>query len=139
MDAPVIGPSSTRISLPPWTVLGYRADGRPIFNLAGGSEDDEIEVDDDTSADEPDDEDDETDSGDADEETAKPKPPTPKADPALEKLQAEHARTVAALRKANDEAKRHRLALKDREARDRENEGEHERAIREAAEEVEKR
>ena len=35
------------ISLPPGTILGYRADGRPIHVMAGGAEDDpepEIEV-----------------------------------------------------------------------------------------------
>ncbi|MGW6912584.1 phage scaffolding protein [Kitasatospora sp. NPDC054939] len=140
----MIGPSSTRISLPPWTLLGYRADGRPIYNLAGGAEDDDgtdIEVDDDTEDDETDaDEIEDDDVDETAEEKPKPKPPaTESKDPELERLQAEHARTVAALKKANEEAKRHRLALKAREVRDRENEGDHERAIREAAEAVEER
>ncbi|MEU6233859.1 phage scaffolding protein [Kitasatospora sp. NPDC047058] len=138
----MIGPSSASISLPPWTLLGFRADGRPIYNVAGGSEDDDgtdIEVGDDTSDDEPADEDDEPSDGDGTDadDKPKPKPPAPKADPVLEKLQAEHARTVAALKKANDEAKRSRLALKELEAKGRANEGDHERAIREATEAVE--
>lgn len=29
----------TQISVPPWTVLGYRKDGRPVYAIAGGSDD----------------------------------------------------------------------------------------------------
>ncbi|MFG3051898.1 phage scaffolding protein [Kitasatospora sp. NPDC048239] len=137
----MIGPSSTAISLPPWTLLGHRADGRPIYNVAGGSEEDngtDIEVDDDTAADETADDETSDDGSQDDGEKPKPRPPADsKADPVLEKLQAEHARTVAALRKANEEAKRNRLALKQLEAKGRENEGDHERAIREATEAAE--
>jgi hypothetical protein len=134
VDAPVIGPSSPAISLPPWTLLGYRADGRPIYNAAGGAEDDtDIEVGDDTSDDDSVDEDDTTDDGPGEDEAPKPKPPAA-SNPDVERLLAELERTRAALKKSNNEAKIHRLALKEREAKDRDSEGEHERAIREAAE-----
>lgn len=42
------------ISVPPWTVLGYRADGRPIHPIAGGAEGDPV-VGDDPEPAEPDD------------------------------------------------------------------------------------
>jgi len=32
----------TEISAPPWTILGYRADGRPIYPIAGGAEGDPV-------------------------------------------------------------------------------------------------
>lgn len=137
MDVPVIG-APAQLSLPPWTVLGHRADGRPIYNIAGGSgEDDEIEVDD---GGEEDVEDDEPADVEEPQEEEKPKPAPPKSsDPAVAKAEAELAKLRAALKKSNDDAKRHRLALKEREERDRANEGDHERAIREAREESETR
>lgn len=139
MDAPEIG-TSAPLRLPPYTVLGYRADGRPIHPIAGGSgEDDDVDIDvgDDTE-DIGDVDTEEDNSEDEQDEAPKPKPPATASTEDLEKLQTELGRTRAALKKSNDEAKRHRLALKEREARDRETEGDHERAIREATEAVEK-
>jgi hypothetical protein len=141
VDVPVIGALRPAISMPPWTVIGRRADGRPIHNLAGGAEDDgdsDVDMDDgDTDADP----DDDSDADEQDDDPAKPEPPKPaaKKDPALERAEAELAKTRAALKKSNDDAKRHRLALKEREEKDRLNEGDHERAIREAREEAETR
>ncbi|OKI16622.1 phage scaffolding protein [Streptomyces sp. CB03911] len=63
--------------------------------------------------------------------------PAPKKEPAKE--DPELARLRAALKKSNEDAKRHRLALKEREEKDRASEGDHERAIREAREEAETR
>ncbi|MFI1166557.1 hypothetical protein ACH4UM_23875 [Streptomyces sp. NPDC020801] len=137
------------ISLPPGTVLGYRADGRPIYVIAGGAEPDEgpdidIEVDD-----EPDDQgeaDTETDVEDEAEPEEKPKPKPPakktdddKADDFKPPSKDEWARTQAALKKANDDAKRHRLRNKELEEKARGDETEHEKALREAREEGEKR
>jgi len=140
VDTPVIGAPAPALSLPPFLVLGHRADGRPIYPIAGGSgedDDSDIEVDDgdtegdDLADDEPD---------DAPAADAKPAPkPGPAKDPALDKAEAELAKLRAALKKSNDDAKRHRLALKEREDRDRANEGDHERALREAREESETR
>lgn len=140
MDSPAIGAQA--LALHPHLVLGHRKDGRPIYPIAGGSgEDDDggtdVEVDDDAEDADLDEspEDDEPEP----EEKPKPTPPKPATNPDLEKLQAEHARTVAALKKANEEAKRNRLALKEHETRARANEGEQERAVREAAEAAEKK
>lgn len=137
MDVPVIG-APAQLSHAPWTVLGHRADGRPIYTIAGSSgDDDDIEIDD-GGDEEPDGAEVEEPDDGPDGEDDKPKP-GPLKNPDLEKLQAEHARTVAALKKANEEAKRSRLALKERETKDRANEGDHEKAIREAREESETR
>lgn len=138
MDVPVIG-AHPAISLPPHTVLGYRADGRPIYPIAGGSEDDgdsDVDMD---GADLDDAEDDTGADDESDEEQAKPEPPKPdaKKDPALTKAEVELAKLRAALKKSNDDAKRHRLALKEREDRDRANEGDLDKALREAREEAE--
>lgn len=142
-----MGIHPTPISVPPWAVLGYRADGRPIRPIAGGAEDDEpdidIEVDDDPAGDEPDpqeqpDEGDPKPAGDK----PKPKPPAKSAEPEGEwkpPSKDEWERTTRALKKANDDGKRHRLALKEREEKDRESETEHEKALRVAREEGEKR
>lgn len=133
------------ISLPPGTIIGYRADGRPIHVIAGGAETDdepdvEVEVDDD----EP-----EPDPADAPEEepeeTPKPKPPAKKAEPKpgdddyKPPSRDEWARTQAALKKANDDAKRHRLRNKELEDKARGDETEHEKQLREAREEGERR
>lgn len=131
------------ISVPPGAILGYRADGRPIHAIAGGAEaDDEpdIEVPDDEP--EP-----EAETGDEPEpeETPKPKPPAKKADPKpgdddyKPPSKDEWARTQAALKKANDDAKRHRLRNKELEDKARGDETEHEKALREAREEGERR
>lgn len=140
MDVPVIGAPRPAISVPPWTVLGYRADGRPIYPIAGGSEDDgggDVDMGDEGGDDEA-----EADVEDVDdtEPDAAPAPkPSAKTDPAIAKAEAELVKLRAALKKSNDDAKRHRLALKEREDRDRANEGDAEKAIREAREEAETR
>ena len=134
------------ISLPPGAIVGYRADGRPIHVIAGGAEPDgepdiEVEVDD-----EP-----ETDPEPADDPESepdnkpKPKPPAKKTEPKPgdddyePPSKTEWARTQAALKKANDDAKRHRLRNKELEDKARGDETEHEKALREAREEGEKR
>lgn len=131
------------ISLPPGTILGYRADGRPIHVIAGGAEpddgpDDDIEVDDDP-APEP---------ADDPEPDDKPKPkapakkddePKPGDDDYVPPSKSEWARAQAALKKANEEAKTQRLRNKELEEKARGDETEHEKALREAREEGERR
>jgi DNA polymerase III gamma/tau subunit len=133
-------PEMDGISVPPGTILGYRADGRPIYPIAGGAETDdepdiEVEVDD-----TPDDEPEPVDEPEP-EETPKPKPPAKddKPDDFKPPSKDEWARTQAALKKANDDAKRHRLRNKELEEKARGDETEHEKALREAREEGEKR
>jgi hypothetical protein len=132
------------ISLPPGTVLGYRDDGRPIHVIAGGAEDDEpdVEVPDEEPDAEPDAEP-ETEDEPEPEATPKPKPPAKKDDPKPDEFappsEAEWRKTQAALKKANDDAKRHRLRNKELEDKARGDETEHEKALREAREEGEKR
>jgi hypothetical protein len=130
------------ISLPPGTILGYRADGQPIHIIAGGAEDDdgpdiEVEVDDEP---EPEEEPAEAPEPEPDDKP-KPKPPAKKTEPDEYKAPSkdEWARTQAALKKANDDAKRHRLRNKELEEAARAGETEHEKALREAREEGEKR
>lgn len=129
------------ISLPPGAILGYRADGRPIYVIAGGAEPDdgpdiEVEVEDEPEADEEPADDTESEP----EETPKPKPPAKKPeDDYKPPSRDEWARTQAALKKANDDAKRHRLRNKELEDKARGDETEHEKALREAREEGEKR
>lgn len=131
------------ISLPPHAVLGYRADGRPIHPIAGGAEDDEpdVEVPDEPDVEpEPEAEDEPEPEG-----TPKPKPPAKKTEPKpgdddyVAPSKSEWARTQAALKKANDDAKRHRLRNKELEEAARTGETEHEKALREAREEGERR
>jgi hypothetical protein len=74
----------------------------------------------------------------------KPKPKDPKApkpgdDDFVPPTKAEWVRTQAALKKANEDGKRHRLRNKELEDQGRANESEHEKALREAREEGEKR
>ncbi|MET9517423.1 hypothetical protein [Streptomyces sp. NPDC002994] len=135
-------PAATSISLPPYTVLGYRSDGRPIHVIAGGAEaDDEpdIEVPGEPESDPAEEAEPEND------ETPKPKPPAKKDEPApgdddyVAPSKTEWARTQAALKKANDDAKRHRLRNKELEEKTRADETEHEKALREAREEGERR
>ena len=130
------------ISLPPDTILGHRADGRPIHVIAGGAETDDepdIEVPD-GPEDEP-----EPDDEPEPEETPKPKPPAKKAEPKPgdddyePPSKTEWARTQAALKKANEDAKRHRLRNKELEDKARGDETEHEKQLREAREEGERR
>lgn len=133
------------ISVPPWAVLGYRKDGRPIRPIAGGAEDDDVdvEVDDVTESDETDAADDSADTEPDDK--PKPKPPAKPADPKpgdddyKAPSRAEWERTQAALRKANEDAKRHRIRNRELEEQTRTNETDTERAVREAREEGEKR
>ncbi|WP_326779717.1 phage scaffolding protein [Streptomyces longwoodensis] len=130
------------ISLPPGTIVGYRTDGRPVYVIAGGAEADDPEPDPaDDPEPEPGPEDD--DSEPEPEDKPKPKPPAKKDDPADDEYKPpskdEWARTQAALKKANDDAKRHRLRNKELEEKARGDETEHEKALREAREEGEKR
>jgi hypothetical protein len=130
------------ISLPPGTILGYRADGRPIHVIAGGAE-----TDDEPDVEVSDEEEPETEPGPDYEpepdETPKPKPPAKKTDDTGDDFKPpskdEWARTQAALKKANDDAKRHRLRNKELEEKARGDETEHEKALREAREEGERR
>lgn len=127
------------ISLPPGTILGYRADSRPIYVIAGGAEGDDPEpepVDDPDPEPEPDPEDDPE-----PEDTPKPKPPAKKDEPEPWKppTEDEWRKTQAALKKANDDGKRHRLRNKELEEAARAGETEHEKALREAREQGEKR
>jgi hypothetical protein len=128
------------ISRPPGTVLGYRADGRPIHVIAGGADDDEpdIEVPDEPESEPAADPEPEPDEEPEPDDTPKPKPPT-KADDFKAPSKDEWARTQAALKKANEDAKRHRLRNKELEDKVRGDETEHEKALREAREEGEKR
>jgi hypothetical protein len=125
------------ISLPPGTILGYRADGRPIHVIAGGAEDDEpdIEVPDEEEPEAEPEGDDEPEP----EETPKPKPPAKKADDFTPPSETEWRKVQAALKKANDEGKKHRLRARELEDAARTGETEHEKALREAREEGEKR
>lgn len=130
------------ISLPPGTILGYIS-GRPVYNIAGGAEaDDEIEVDD--AVDEEPAEAEEDVEEEPDEEP-KPKAPAKKAVPKPgdddyeAPSKAEWARTQAALKKANEDAKRHRLRNKELEEKGRSDESDHEKALRLATEAGEKR
>ncbi|ARX81529.1 hypothetical protein SMD44_00927 [Streptomyces alboflavus] len=135
----------TPISLPPGTVIGYVA-GRPVFNIAGGSDDGAVEVE---SGDVPEDAEGDADQGDAadggDEEAGrdeapKPKPPAGKnPDPFTPPSEAEWRKTQAALKKANEDGKRHRLRNKELEEAARANETDHEKSLREAREQGEAR
>lgn len=131
------------ISQPPGAVLGYRVDGRPIHAIAGGAEDDDVDVvvDDDPEPDPADDSDPEPSDDPEPDPALKPKDPPKKTDPEPWKppTEAEWRRTQAALKKANDDGKRHRLRNKELEDAARAGETEHEKALREAREEGEKR
>lgn len=139
-----MGIHPTPISVPPWTILGYRADGRPIYPAAGGAEPDDdvdIVVDDPEPdpADEPEPDDDPEPEPD---DPPKPKPPAKNPKPGDDDYvpsAAEWRRTQAALKKANDEAKTNRLRAKELEDKGRANESDHEKALREAREDGEKK
>lgn len=136
----------TAISVPPGTILGYRADGRPIRIIAGGAEPDsdmDIEVGDEPEPEpdsEPDPEPEPEEEPEADDKP-KPKPPAKKTEPEPWKppTEAEWKRTQAALKKSNDEGKKHRLRNRELEDAARANETDHEKALREAREEGEKK
>ncbi|MFF8178432.1 hypothetical protein ACF054_44085, partial [Streptomyces chartreusis] len=72
-----------RITRPPGSILGYRADGRPIHIIAGGADDDEpdVIVDDDPEPDPADDPDPEPDPAPEPDDKPKPKPPAGKTEP----------------------------------------------------------
>ncbi len=136
------------LSLPPGTVLGYRSDGRPIHVIAGAAEPEgESEgFDTEVTGEEPESgtEEEQGSSGaeEAQEDEApKPKPPAKKTetDDWKPPSRDEWARTQAALKKANDDGKRHRLRNKELEDAARVNETDHEKAVREAREEGERR
>lgn len=143
---------ATGISLPPGTLLGF-VGGRPVYNIAGGAEGDDegldVEVDTgdegaDPGADGADEAEDDTAADDTGQDAAveqpKPKPPAPpKKDEPQSPSAAELERTKAALKKANDDARRHRLRNKELEEAARANESEQEKSLREAREEGEKR
>ncbi|MGW3821808.1 phage scaffolding protein [Streptomyces sp. NPDC005071] len=131
------------ISLPPKTVIGY-VGGRPVYNIAGGAPD----GDDDTGEDAGEDDEDTSTDGDGEDsdvedEAPKPKPPAKPEAPAAEVFtppsEAEWRKTQAALKKANEDAKRNRFRAKELEEASRTNETEHEKALREAREEGETR
>ena len=142
-----MGIHPNQISVPPWAVIGYRADGRPIHPIAGGAEDDgtdlDVEVDD--GGTEAEDADTTDDAADVElDDKPKPKPPAKKPDPKpgddyVAPSQSEWERTQAALKKANDEAKKHRLRNRELEEQTRTNETDHDKAVREAREEGERR
>lgn len=131
------------ISQPPGAILGYRADGRPIHVIAGGADDDDVDiVVDDNPEPEPADDPDPEPTGDPEPDPApKPTDPAKKTDPAPWKppSEAEWKRTQAALKKANEDGKKHRLRNKELEDAARAGETEHEKALREAREEGEKK
>lgn len=133
------------ISVPPWTVLGYRADGRPIHAVAGGAEPEpepeaDVEVDHEPEVEpEP-----EADPEPEPDPTPKPKPPAKKAAPKpgdddYVPSAAEWRRTQDALKKANLDSKRNRERARELEEQGRADETEHDKALREAREEGEKR
>lgn len=135
------------ISLPPRTVIGVVA-GRPVYNIAGGSGEGEESGDDsgDDSADDEDEADDESGERGDDEKTGreeapKPKPPAKKddGDDWAPPSRDEWTRTQAALKKANEDAKRNRFKAKELEQQARAGETEHEKELREAREQGEKR
>lgn len=131
------------ISLPPGTIVGYVA-GRPVFNIAGGADDTDSDVDmGDENAEEPELAAEEEPEAEPEEEAPKPKAPAKKPEAKKDDYVAptrdEWARTQAALKKANDDAKRHRLRNKELEDKARGDETEHEKALREAREDGEKR
>lgn len=128
------------ITLQPGTILGHRADGRPIHIIAGGAEDDpDVVVDPDPDPEPTDDPEPEPEADPDPAEEPKPKAPAKKDDEYKAPSKDEWSRTQVALKKANEDAKRHRLRNKELEDKARGDETEHEKALREAREEGEKR
>lgn len=143
MEEPM-GIHPTPISVPPWTILGYRADGRPIRPIAGGAEDDDDVVVDDDPDIEVEPEPDEEPEVEADDKP-KPKPPVKKADPQPgdddyvppAKDEWERVkRTLAARKQEKLDLQRQLNELRDKH---REQESDSEKAIREAEEKAEAR
>lgn len=163
MDVPVIGantPALPGISAPPLTVLGYRADGRPIHPIAGGApDDDDADVDIDDTADDDTDAEADTDadaeadtSDDADDDDdappAKPgprktaaKPPAKPAEPDAEAWVPPSREETERMRRTLAARKQEKLDLQrqlnDLRARSAEAETESEKAVRLATEQGE--
>lgn len=100
----------------PWTVIGYRADGRPIHVYAGGSaaedDDDDTGIDVGADGDDDEDEDEAGDAADAAEDAAdKPKPAPPKAP-----TEADLKRVTGALDKERAAAKAARATVRELQA-----------------------
>lgn len=97
----------------PWTVIGHRADGRPIHLIAGGSgEDDDDDMGIDVSADDTDEPDDDADEVDEEpEDKPKPKPPVAKGP-----TDADLKRVQGALEKERAAAKAARVRTRELEA-----------------------
>lgn len=129
------------ISLPPGTIIGYRADGRPIHVIAGGAETDdepdvEVEADDEN----------ETETDDEPEPDARPKPKAPAKKPEAEpdeeyvppsREEWERVRrTMAARKQEKLDVQRQLNELRDKY---KEQETETEKAVREAEEKAEAR
>jgi len=136
------------ISLPPGTILGYRADGRPIHIIAGGAEDTDDGPDADVEVDDaPDDAD--ADTADTDDDTEpdekpKPKPPAKKAvEDAEEEWKPPTRDEWDRVRRTMAKRKQEKLDVQKQlnELRDkhREQETDAEKAVREAAEKAEAR
>ncbi|MYS15175.1 phage scaffolding protein [Streptomyces sp. SID4982] len=140
MEEPM-GIHPTSISVPADTILGHRQDGRPIYPIAGGAESDEpdVVIEDDPTPETVDDTEPEPTDDPEPEPAPKPTPPAKKEPEWKPPTEAEWKRTQAALKKANDDGKLHRLRNKELEEAARAGETEHERALREAREEGEKR
>jgi len=136
----------SQISAPPWAVLGYRKDGRPIRSIAGGAEaddDTDVVVDDPEPVPDPEPEPQDDPEPEPD-DPPKPKAPAKKAAPKpgdddYVPSAEEWRRTQAALKKANDEAKTHRLRARELEDKGRADESDHDKALRLAREEGEAR
>lgn len=142
-----MGIHSTPISVPPWTVLGYRSDGRPIRPLAGGAEDDpgddpdiDVDIEDDDPEPTPEPADDPQ-----PQDKPKPKPPARKPAPAADEPDEDYVppskeewervrRTLAKRKEEKLEVQRQLNELRDKH---REQETDAEKAIREAAEKAE--
>lgn len=109
-----------------------------VSDVEGDDTDTDVEIDDGAE------DDDTTDDVEPDDQP-KPKAPAKKGEPKpgdddyVPPSRAEWARTQAALKKANDEAKKHRLRNRELEDQGRADESDHEKALREAREEGEKR
>jgi hypothetical protein len=133
--------ATAAISLPPGTILGYRADGRPIHVIAGGAE-----TDDEPDTEVPDEEPEATDEPEPEEDDKpKPKPPAgkkedPESDeeyvpPSREEWERVR-RTLAKRKQEKLDVQRQLNELRDKH---RDQETETEKAIREAAEKAEAR
>lgn len=128
----------TGISLPPGTIVGYRADGRPVYVIAGGAEDDDEAG---TEVDDVEEEDVEPEPAEQPKPKAPAKPDEPKpgddeyVPPSREEWERVR-RTMAARKKEKLEVQRQLNELRDKY---KEQETETEKAVREAEERAEAR